>query len=131
MNDFIETNSLPISYRSPDPDPDLDPCYVKTLEVTYNVSTMLSELKNANASGHPIPTAIDQDYVDELEDAFHAGERVLYHDRREEIATDMAACEPDLLRELRATIGYIAPHFDIDLELPAPDSDTETEGAVE
>ena len=131
MNNFIETDSLPVSYRSSDPDPDLDPCYVKTLEVTYNVSAMLSELKNANANGQPIPAAIDQDYVDELEAAFHAGERVLYHDRRGEIATDMSACEPDLLQELRATVAYVAPHFDIDLELPAPDSDSEAQGTEE
>jgi hypothetical protein len=131
MNDFIETDSLPVSYRIPAEDTDLDPRYVKTLEVTYNVIEMLTELRNANASGQPVPDSIDQDYVDELEAAFHAGERVLYHDRREEIATDMSACDPDLLRELRATMVYVAPHFNVDLELPAPDSDTETEGTTE
>ena len=121
MTELIETVSLPVSYRIPAADADYDPRYVKTLEVLYNVIEVHDEITDRQANGRPMPDGVDQEYVDELEAAFRAGRRVLDHDRRDEIARDMSKCEPDLLRELRATVAYVAPHFNIKLDVPAPD----------
>jgi len=134
MNDLIESASLSYRYRFErdeiESEPEYDPCYLKTLEVIYNITEIFDELEDRQATGRPIPAGIDQEYVDELEAAFQVGQRILDHDRREEIARDMSKCEPDLLRELRATIAYVAPHFSIDLDVPAPDQDVETDGAA-
>lgn len=127
MNDLIESTSLSYRYRVQPDEPgagqEYDPCYLKTLEVLYNITEIHDEIEERQANGRPIPNGIDQEYIDELEAAFQAGMQVLDHDRRDEIARDMSKCEPNLLRELRATVAYVAPHFGIDLDIPAPDQD--------
>lgn len=102
---------------------DLDPAYVACLEVIGGVATILQAVKKGHESAVPDAAFATQDYVDELEDAFRVGQDLLTHPEKETISQDMSQLDAEMLRELRATVGYVAPHLDVELSLPAPGGD--------
>jgi len=122
MNETIEAASVdpPVSIS---PKGDVDPCFAATAQVVYCASLTLEALIEQKERGGDLPEVATQDYVDELTEAFQVGKRIVTHDRRDEIMYDMSKCDGDLLRELRATVAYVAPHFGVEMSVPIPEGD--------
>lgn len=122
-NEQIEVGAVLDVGHAQDTDPSLDPAYVACLEVIGGVAAVLQAVKKGHESPLPDTAFATQDYVDELEDAFRVGQDLLTHPEKETISQDMSQLDAEMLRELRATVGYVAPHLDVELSLPAPGGD--------
>ncbi|AKU09904.1 hypothetical protein [Haloferax gibbonsii] len=118
MTRLIEKRLLNI--QTDDTDHDLDPTYVDIAHVVWGVSKVLDNIRSAVENGIELRSQITQEYVDELEAAFWCGKKVINHEDAEDIKQDVSLLEDDILIELRGTIGYVAPHFGIALQLPDP-----------
>lgn len=106
--------------RAPNSGDGLDPAYVDTSLVVWGASSVLQNIREALENDIELRPLVTQEYIDELEAAFRCGEKVIYHDDVEAIKRDMSLLDDELLVELRGTVGYIAPHFGVDLQLPIP-----------
>lgn len=122
MNTAIEQGELDVPLTI-DPDDDVDQCFAEAAYVTLCVTETLSALQVRAKSDTPLPDVVTREYATELVEAFHAGRRLVEHDRREELMHDMTECDPEFLVELRATIGYVAPHYGVHIDFPAPGGD--------
>jgi hypothetical protein len=61
-------------------------------------------------------------YLVEIFEAHQAGVRVLQREDIDEWAADFSRLDDEALVELRSTVGYVAPHFGVELKLPRPTS---------
>ncbi|MDS0284757.1 hypothetical protein [Haloarcula onubensis] len=97
-----------------------DPAYIDCLRVLRGVITLLEAVQKGHESELPDGEFATQEYIDELQEAFRVGQELLGRPDLDTVRQDMSQLDEDLLRELRATLGYVAPHVDVDLSLPAP-----------
>jgi len=93
----------------------IDPRWIDLMRVTlYCEITLESIEKRSNEDG----TKFKAQYVQALQDAHEQGRSLLDRDDASQLREDMDAIDPDSLREVRATLAYVAPHFGVDLSLP-------------
>jgi hypothetical protein len=98
---------------------DYDETFVQSVKVMLVADETLLELKELIAADRP-PDWVTQEYINELEAAHHCGEKLL--ENMDEVKYDMSKANDELLRELRGTIAYIAPHFGIHVPLPGQEN---------
>jgi len=79
---------------------------------------LVGALRQELARNEDLPNDVDQDYGDELVAAFKAGNRMLNRDDREQLEQNFSTIDNDTIQELRATVGYVAPHFGIEIDFP-------------
>lgn len=117
---------LGVDVGEPDGVDDLDPRYVDCIRVFKAAYKIHQTLQVVDDSPMPAQTVATQEYVDEIEAAVRAGRDLVEHPENDRARTDMSALDDATLRELRATLGYVAPHVGVELSLPAPTPGGET-----
>lgn len=140
---IIETVTLPVEeYLDPPeaagPPGVFDPAFEAIATVTYATSHLLQALarsENAEPVAFELREKLEdrvstsvwrddrQSYVDALEEVFQCGQALLEHDDLDLVKANVGALDAETLAEVRGTIGYVAPHFGVDVEFPAPESD--------
>lgn len=119
--DQLETERPVLKATDLEPAADVDEAYLQVVQAIAGVTEVLTALKAADNSEIPLTYVATQDYIDELESAFRVGQRFLARDDLDDVREDMSRLDAETLTELRATVGYVAPHVGVEVSLPAPD----------
>lgn len=140
---IIETVTLPAEeYVAPPeaagPPGVFDPAFEAIATVTWAASHLLEALgypEDAEPAALALREELEarvsttvwrddrQRYIDALEEAFRCGrDDVLARDDLELVKANVEVLDAEALAEVRGTIGYVAPHFGVDVELPAPET---------
>ena len=136
----IEDVDLPVTVGEVDAPPGTDPAFKQVGIVTYTVSHLLEAIvfpDQADAEGKEIRDSLEEltstaefaedreEYLRTLNEAFQCGKALLDRDDLDAVREDIGRLDPETLREVRGTIAYVAPHFNIEVDLPAPEEDRE------
>lgn len=138
MQSFVveELDAGPISPKVTEHDDDLDETFVDVVTVSKICLGLLEEygftdglpddpdeIQSAAEEAASTPAAVNplEDYFEALDDAYRCGEQLLERDDLEEVQRDLTVIDHETLIELRATIGYVAPHLGFNIEFPDPD----------
>ena len=121
----IERREIAVDIGGNDLPPEYDPRFVNICRATKATLEMYEQIEAAFESGRldpaDPPDPITQEYVDELAAAIRCFSDLVDREDYEAVKRDVSMLDDETLAEVRATTGYVAPHFGVDLELPAPD----------
>lgn len=123
-SELIEKTRLSTTLDS-DAEDGVDERWVRTLQTVYAITEVYQQMRTAQQNGVPLGGFLDQEYADELAGAFYVGQELLERDDRDQIREDMSQLDAETLAEVRGSIGYVAPHLGIDLDLPAPSTESD------
>jgi hypothetical protein len=122
----MELPELEVDVEVTGPDvEDPDPRFVDLYRVVVLARATLEEIHGRLQDG----SAFEYDYVAELLVAHQTGARLIQRDDAARFAADFSRLDAETLAELRSTVGYVAPHLGVDLDLPAPDDSDSDETA--
>jgi hypothetical protein len=121
MTDLIERTRLPLEPADVPNEDAYDARFLAVYRVVWACYLALETARTQFADPERPTPSLTQAYVDELHAAYETGMQLLDHDDAATFARDLSACDDELLRELRATVAYVAPHFDLEVDLPNPD----------
>jgi len=127
MSAPIENNQFKFAYFD-DPPEDVDPAFVgmaRTASATLRMHEAIQAAARTDAvDPEDFPFELSQEYVDDLEAVISCFKELVEREDYEAVKRDVSTLDDEMLAEVRATIGYVAPHFGVDLKLPVPDGST-------
>ena len=127
MSAPIENNQFKFAYFD-DPSEDVDPAFVgmaRTASATLRMHEAIQAAARTDAvDPEDFPFELSQEYVDDLEAVISCFKELVEREDYEAVKRDVSTLDDEMLAEVRATIGYVAPHFGVDLKLPVPDGST-------
>jgi hypothetical protein len=121
---IVEETTLSVEPRAEDPPEEADEAYVGTMVAHHVIAETLGAVKEYQSGVGSAPPGLDQypdagqNYVDALSEAFRAVEEMQGRDDIGEVKQDMSELDDPTLRKLRATVGYVASHFGIEIDFP-------------
>jgi len=130
----VENERFAFTYCDDPPD-DFDPAFVnmtRTASATLRMHEAIQAAARTDAvDPEDFPFELSQEYVDDLEAVISCFKELVEREDYEAVKRDVSMLDDETLAEVRATIGYVAPHFGVDLKLPAPDIDDDVDEPIE